>query len=83
VHFGSHWNHKRLRGTIFQAEKFPNNPQGNTVFEVGVQVSSAIQGNDEVKYKEFPAMKVVSTLYVGSYENVAPAYETIIYFPIK
>jgi effector-binding domain-containing protein len=49
-------------------------PKGNTVFEVGVPIASPIQGNDEIKFKEFPAMKVLATLYVGPYEKIGPVY---------
>jgi effector-binding domain-containing protein len=50
------------------------NPTGNTVFEAGVPVSSSISGNEEIIYKEFPAMKVVSILYRGPYESLETAY---------
>lgn len=50
------------------------NPTGNTVFEAGVPVSSAVSGNTEIIYKEFPAMKVVSILYKGPYESLETAY---------
>jgi len=49
-------------------------PNGNTVFEVGVPVSGAVEGNEELVYKEFPAVKAVSTLYKGAYEDMQPAY---------
>ncbi|MBN2610246.1 MAG: GyrI-like domain-containing protein [Bacteroidales bacterium] len=52
-------------------------PEGNTVFEAGVPVASSIETDGEVKYKEFEAMKVVSTMYVGPYENMMPVYETM------
>jgi effector-binding domain-containing protein len=50
------------------------NPAGNTVFEAGVPVSSTVSGNDEIIYKEFPAMKVVTTLYKGPYDAMEPTY---------
>jgi effector-binding domain-containing protein len=53
------------------------NPAGNTVFEVGVPVSNAISGNEEIVYKEFPAMKVVTTLYKGPYDAMELIYGEI------
>ena len=52
-------------------------PKGNTVFELGVPVASETKGTNEIVYKEFPAMKVISSLYVGPYEKVGPVYEYI------
>ncbi|HEY4784513.1 MAG TPA: GyrI-like domain-containing protein [Bacteroidales bacterium] len=52
-------------------------PNGNTEFEVGVPVSTETKGTDEIKYKEYPAMKVISTLYVGPYEKMGPVYEAL------
>lgn len=49
-------------------------PQGNTVFEVGVPVSSSVTGNEELVYKEFPAVKAVSALYKGPYDKMQPVY---------
>jgi effector-binding domain-containing protein len=50
------------------------NPAGNTVFEAGVPVSTAVTGNEKIVYKEFPAMKVVTTLYKGPYNAMEPTY---------
>jgi len=50
------------------------NPSGNTVFEAGVPISNTVSGNEEIKYKEFPAMKVVSTQYKGPYDAMEPVY---------
>lgn len=50
-------------------------PKGNTVYEVCIPVASETKGNTDVTYKEFPAMKVLSTLYIGPYEKVGPTYE--------
>jgi effector-binding domain-containing protein len=49
-------------------------PKGNTSFEVGFPVASKVSGCDSVFYKEFPPMKVVSSLYTGSYENMSLIY---------
>jgi effector-binding domain-containing protein len=49
-------------------------PNGNTVFEAGVPVSNEIKGDGNILYKEYPAMKVVSTLYKGAYEAMEPIY---------
>jgi effector-binding domain-containing protein len=49
-------------------------PQGKTIFEAGFPVASKVNATDSIAYKEFPAMKVVSTLYTGSYENMVPVY---------
>jgi effector-binding domain-containing protein len=53
------------------------NPAGNTVFEAGVPVSTVVSGNEEIVYKEFPAMKVVTTLYKGPYDAMEPIYGEI------
>ncbi|MBN2348809.1 MAG: GyrI-like domain-containing protein [Bacteroidales bacterium] len=52
-------------------------PQGNTVFEAGVPLDDVVEGEGDILYKDFPAMKVVSTLYTGSYENMMPVYEDL------
>lgn len=52
-------------------------PNGNTEFEVGVPVSSTVQGSTEMIYKEYPAMKVISSLFVGPYDKMAPVYEAL------
>lgn len=49
-------------------------PEGNVVFESGIPVSKNENGNDNVVYKEYPEMKVLSTLYKGSYEKMEPVY---------
>lgn len=52
-------------------------PKGNTEFEVGIPIASAVTGNEEIKFKELPAMKVLAALYVGPYENSGPVYEAL------
>ncbi|MFO7655612.1 MAG: GyrI-like domain-containing protein [Bacteroidales bacterium] len=52
-------------------------PKGNTVFEAGVPVAAKTGTDGDVVYKEFEAMKVVSTLYVGPYEKMLPVYEAM------
>ena len=52
-------------------------PNGNSEFEVGVPVNASTPGTDEIKFKEYPAMKVISTLHVGSYDKVGPVYEAL------
>jgi len=49
-------------------------PNGNTVFEVGVPISDSIAGNSEISYKMYPVMKVVSGTYVGPFEAMEPFY---------
>ena len=49
-------------------------PEGNTLFEAGVPVGVAVDSTAEVEYKEYPAMKVASTLYTGPYEEMGPVY---------
>ena len=49
-------------------------PEGNTVFEAGVPVKDKVKGSGDIAYKEYDEMKVVSTLYVGAYENMMPIY---------
>ena len=53
------------------------NPQGDIVFEAGIPISAAVKGSEEIIYKEFAAMKVVSTLYIGPYEKEAPIYDML------
>lgn len=50
------------------------NPGGNTVFEAGVPVGNAVKGNEEISFREFPAMQVVYTLYEGPYDAMEPTY---------
>jgi effector-binding domain-containing protein len=52
-------------------------PKGNTEFEVGLPVNTTAQGTEEIKFKEYPAMKVISLLHVGPYEQVGPTYEAL------
>lgn len=52
-------------------------PNGNTTFEAGMPVASKVEGLGDVVYKEYPAMKVLSTLYKGAYENVTSVYEAM------
>lgn len=49
-------------------------PEGNTVFEAGVPVAQETKGEGDIIYKEYAEMKVVATLYKGSYENLGPIY---------
>lgn len=51
--------------------------KGITVFEVGVPIAQKDEGTEEIKYKEFPAMKVVSKFYQGPYEKMEPVYTEI------
>jgi len=53
---------------------FSFDPAGNTVFEAGVPVSNTISGNEEILYKEFPAMKAVTTQFKGPYDAMEPVY---------
>jgi effector-binding domain-containing protein len=69
-------NNTQPSGAPF-AVYYSYDPNGNTEFEVGVPVTAAVKGNDEIKFREYPAMKVISTLHVGPYENVAPVYEAL------
>ena len=52
-------------------------PNGNTTFEAGVPVSGDVKAEGEIAFKEYPAMKVVSALYKGGYENMMHAYTSI------
>ena len=52
-------------------------PEGNVVFESGVPVAKAEAGKDDIVYKEYPAMKVLSTLYIGAYDKMEPVYQEI------
>ncbi|MDP4188595.1 MAG: GyrI-like domain-containing protein [Bacteroidota bacterium] len=52
-------------------------PQGNTDIIVGVPVATESKGEGDILFKVFPAMKVVSTLYMGPYEKMIPVYEAM------
>lgn len=52
-------------------------PQGNTEYEGGVPVKGKIETSGEISFKEYPAMKVVSVMYTGAYENMMPVYNAI------
>ena len=49
-------------------------PEGNTVFETGVPVTIESECGEGIEYKEYPAMKVVTTLYKGPYEKMEQVY---------
>jgi AraC family transcriptional regulator len=66
-------NKIQLTGAPF-AVYYSFDPQGTTVFETCFPVSSKVNAGDSIVYKEFPAMKVVSTLYKGTYESMMPVY---------
>jgi len=69
-------NNMQPSGAPF-AVYYEYNPQGNVTFEAGMPVSATVKDNDDIKYKEYPAMKVVSTLYFGPYDKAGPTYEMI------
>jgi effector-binding domain-containing protein len=52
-------------------------PQGKTSFEVGCPLLSETAVSEGVEFKEYPAMKAVTTLYKGAYENMGPIYEKL------
>lgn len=52
-------------------------PEGNVVFESGIPVTKTESGKDEIVYKEYPAMKALSTLYKGSYDKMEPVYNEL------
>lgn len=52
-------------------------PNGNTDFEVGIPVGTTVKSSGDIKFKEYPAMKVLAALYVGPYENSGPVYEAL------
>jgi effector-binding domain-containing protein len=52
-------------------------PTKNILFEAGVPVGETIAGNESISFKEFPVIKVVSTLYSGAYENIGPTYSEL------
>jgi effector-binding domain-containing protein len=52
-------------------------PEGNVVFESGIPVSKTEKGEDNVVYKEYPKMKVLSTLYTGPYDKMEPVYNEL------
>ena len=53
------------------------NPEGNTTFETGIPVAQTVEGNEVISFKEFPAMKVATTIYTGAYETFIPVYEAL------
>ncbi|NJK87910.1 MAG: GyrI-like domain-containing protein [Bacteroidales bacterium] len=52
-------------------------PQGKTVFEAGVPVSSDANVSGELIMKDYPGMKVACTKFVGSYDKMMPVYEAM------
>lgn len=52
-------------------------PEGNTVFEAGIPVSTENKSSGDIQYKEFEATKAVSTVYTGAYENFMQVYTAI------
>lgn len=67
-------NHIQPVGPPF-AVYYSFDPSGKTVFEAGVPVASVQKSPTDIVFKEYPAMKVLKTLYVGEYEKMAPVYE--------
>jgi len=63
-------------GPVF-AIYYSYEPEGNVVFKAGVPVASEVEGTGDIIYKEFPAMKAVTTLYTGSYKDIGPVYTEI------
>ena len=55
-------------------------PEGNIVFEAGVPVASKAEGKGDIILKEYPEMKVLTTLYTGSYENMEPVYNKLMQY---
>ncbi len=49
-------------------------PEGNVVFEGGIPVQEKVDNDGDITYMEYPEMKVVSTLYVGVYEQMEGIY---------
>lgn len=52
-------------------------PKGNTVFEAGVPVGEEFSGTEEILFKEFPSMKVVSSQFKGAYDKMEPVYQQL------
>jgi effector-binding domain-containing protein len=52
-------------------------PKGKTTFEAGYPISDAATCSEGIEVKEYPAMKVVTTLFIGAYENMSPVYEKL------
>ena len=52
-------------------------PNGSTEFEVGIPVATDQQGKDEIKFRGYPAMRVISALHTGPYENAGAVYEAL------
>lgn len=52
-------------------------PNGTTEFEVGIPVAANPKGTDEIKFKEYPAMRVISAFHTGPYENAGAVYEAL------
>lgn len=66
-------NNISMTGAPF-AVYYSYDPNGNTSFEAGLPVAYGTKGNDSILFKEYPAMKVVCTIYKGSYANMGPVY---------
>jgi effector-binding domain-containing protein len=63
-------------GAVF-AVYYSWDPNGNTAFAAGVPIAEAVAGKDNIVYKEFPVMKVVSTLFTGAYADIGSVYTDI------
>lgn len=66
-------NNITLAGPPF-AVYYSYEPEGNTVFEAGIPVQEKVEGSGDIVFKDYPAMKVVSTLHRGAYEKMEPVY---------
>jgi len=69
-------NNIQMTGAPF-AVYYSFDPTGKTAFEVACPVASKTESKEGVEFKEYPAMKAVTLLYKGAYENMMPAYEKL------
>lgn len=70
-------NHKiELAGPPF-AVYYSYDPSGNTMFELGYPVTSKMEGNNEIMFKEYPSTKAVTAMYKGSYDKMEPVYTAL------
>jgi len=49
----------------------------NLDVEAGFPVAKALPGEDEIKASQIPGGKFISTVHVGAYDSVEPAYDAL------
>jgi effector-binding domain-containing protein len=69
---------KQMSGPPFVA--YYNMDMQNLEIEIGIPVSNKLSDIDEIKANEIPSGKFASCFYIGPYNEISPAYETLTKF---